>query len=145
MSVQLFKATTNSMPAVEKVYHITAASHRRHFVSNHRHINRLLNSLFSSTSKKTSKLQVTILLWGESTSKDCWPLIPFTNGPVMWKSVLSWRHHELTDVVILNQVCILYHSVSTGKLFSFWTTYINIYRFPYQNSITLGCKLKLLL
>ena len=52
--MSLFKATIDNTPAVEKVYHITAAFSGRQVVSNHRHID-CLNGLFRSTSKTISK------------------------------------------------------------------------------------------
>ena len=68
----------------------------------HQHIDRLLNRLFKSATKTTSKLHIIMLLWGESTSGGL-----LTGGfPPQWASYaeigfVSWRHHELSGVFIV--------------------------------------------
>ena len=63
--------------------YITVTSNQRHSISKHRQIYCLCRRLFGRRSKKTSKLRVTGLLWGESIGNR-W--IPFTKGPVTRKT-----------------------------------------------------------
>ena len=50
---------------------IAMASHEYHGVSNHRQLDCLFNS--RRIRRKTSKLRITELLWGESTGHQCFP------------------------------------------------------------------------
>ena len=65
----------------------------------HQHIDRLLNRLFRSARKTISKLHIIMLLWGQTTSGDYWPVVSLTNGPVMRKSVLC--HDVITSFLVL--------------------------------------------
>ena len=65
----------------------------------HQYIDRLLNRLFRSATKTTSKLHIIMLLWGESTLGDCWPVVSLPNGPVMRKLVLC--HDVMTSFLVL--------------------------------------------
>ena len=47
--------------------HITVSSHKRHGVSNHQHLDCVLNRLFKLVSKKISKLRVTGLCEGNTS------------------------------------------------------------------------------
>ena len=48
-----------------RILDITVTSHEHHGVSNYRQLNRLLNSFFNLTTKKTLMLWIIVSLWGE--------------------------------------------------------------------------------
>ena len=81
-------------------YPIIMTSQKRYGISNHWHLDCLLNNLFGLSRGETSKIRDTVPLWGDSTG-DQW--IPHTNYELCKKGYVAWRHHTL-DVYDLHPV-----------------------------------------
>ena len=73
----------------------------REGVSNHRRIDRLLNSLFRRRSKKTSKLRVTGLREGNSPVTDDFPSQRASNAENI---SIWWRHYAVLVCRLLIQI-----------------------------------------
>ena len=79
---------------------MTLASHVCHGVSNHRKRDNLFSGLFRPTTKRTSRLTLTGLLWGKSAADRRISLIH--KGSVMWKLfscdyVISYQMRRTRD------------------------------------------------
>ena len=77
------------------VHAIQWRHNERKGVSNHRHLECLLNRMFRCGSKKISKLHVTGPLWGELTGHRWIPLIRASNAENV---SIWWRYHGYTNV-----------------------------------------------
>ena len=143
--MHLHKAITNNTPAAEKslshYISITWASYCVKSPSRRPFVQQFIQFNLKGNIKDRSYYTFV----RETTSEGCWPVIPLHKwasyeeiGPVMTASCSLWCCYFKSSI----------YSVALrirSKLLSFWTAYINISRFPYQNSITMGYKLKLLL
>ena len=81
-------------------------------VSNHRRVHGLLNRLFRSRSKKTSKLRVTGLCEGNSPVTDEFPSQRASNTENV---SIRWRHYAMSGVsiaVVINLICIATFSLA---------------------------------
>ena len=79
-------------------------NNRRDGVSNHRHLDCLLNRLFRCKSKKTSKLRVTGLCEGNSPVSGEFPSQMFSNTENISSNTENisvwWRHHVITPIIL---------------------------------------------
>ena len=83
---------TGFNPCQEYHNHSAMMSHECQGISNHWQLYCLFNIFIRPTLKKTSKLCISGLLWGESNN-DWW--IPLKNSSNAESVSMSWRHHAM--------------------------------------------------
>ena len=82
--------------AMGNIYHefIAVMSHECHGISNYQQLSCFLHILLRLISKKTPKLCIISLMWGETTSHWWW----FSQRACNMESIsMSWHHHNLEE------------------------------------------------